>query len=141
MFGSNLSPAKSYHRVNLETGVDGASPHKLILMLYDGAIVTLNSALLLMQEKNIPKKGMEISKAMDIISQGLRASLNIEAGGELAERLDALYDYMSNRLLYANLKNDQQALKEVINLLTELRGAWQEIADDSAVLSQNKEAA
>jgi flagellar protein FliS len=78
---------------------------------------------------------------MDIILFGLKASLNLDEGGELAERLAALYDYMSTRLLYANLKNDQSALQEIINLLTELRSAWQEIADDPAVLSANKAAA
>ena len=141
MFGSHLNPASRYQSVNLETGIDSASPHKLILMLYDGAIVTLNNASIYMREKNIPKKGMEISRALDIISLGLKASLNLEAGGELTERLAALYDYMSTRLLHANLRNDQSTLQEVIKLLTELRSAWEEIADDSSVLSSNKEAA
>jgi flagellar protein FliS len=141
MFQSNLSPTNSYQRVHVETGIDGSSPHKLILMLYDGAIFTLNTAAIMMRENNIPKKGLAISRAMDIILFGLKASLNLDEGGELAERLAALYDYMSTRLLYANLKNDQSALQEIINLLTELRSAWQEIADDPAVLSANKAAA
>jgi len=138
MFTSKLNPANSYQSVGLETGLDGASPHKLILMLFDGAIVTVNNASILMREKNIPKKGLAISRAIDIISLGLKASLNLEVGGELTERLSALYDYMCTRLLHANLKNDQATLQEVIDLLSELRRGWEEIADDPAVHSPNK---
>jgi flagellar secretion chaperone FliS len=141
MFTSSLKPTDAYQRVNIETGLDGASPHKLILMLYDGAILAVNQASLAMADKNIPKKGKDISRALDIITNGLQNSLNHEVGGELTERLNALYDYMCNRLLFANLKNDQAALKEVGHLLGELRSAWEEIANDPAVLSQNRAAA
>lgn len=141
MFTSSVRAADAYARVNVETGIEGANPHKLILMLYDGALLSLNQASLAMADKNIPKKGREISRALDIISNGLQNSLNQEVGGELTDRLNALYDYMCDRLLFANLKNDQGALKEVIGLLADLRGAWEEIANDPAVLSQNRAAA
>jgi flagellar protein FliS len=134
MFGTSLKPADAYRRVNVESGIESASPHKLILMLYDGAILAINSAIVSMEAKDIPKKGREISHALEIIGSGLQSSLNLEAGGEIADRLNALYDYMCNRLLYANLKNDPQALREISDLLQELRGAWEEIANDPTVL-------
>lgn len=130
-------PASAYARVGLETSMHEANPHKLILMLFDGAIFSLASASNHMRTSNVAEKGLAISKAIDIITNGLQASLDFEAGGELAERLGALYEYMTNRLLHANLKNDAAALKEVSGLLSELRGAWEEIANDPAIPSRN----
>ncbi len=132
MFASYSNKASAYAKVGVETDVTSASPHKLILMLYDGALAHIHSARLAMGNKNIPVKGQHISKAIDIIINGLKVSLNMEAGGELAERLDALYDYMSERLLYANLHNNVPALDEVTELLENLRGAWAGIADQPA---------
>jgi flagellar protein FliS len=114
----------AYANVGLETGIASASPHKLIVMLYDGALVALLSAKANIAAKNIAAKGTAISKAITIIDNGLRASLDKEAGGEIAANLDALYDYMSRRLLHANLKNDVPAIDEVHGLLADLREAW-----------------
>ena len=96
-------------------------------MLFDGALLQVRTAGIAMQSKDIPSKGMAISKAIEIIINGLKVSLDTNAGGELAERLAALYDYMSERLLYANLHNSQPALDEVAGLLATLREAWAEI--------------
>lgn len=135
------NPTSAYNQVSVETGVTSASPHKLILMLFDGAIMALGAAQHQMSEGNIPAKGQNISKAIEIIDNGLRASLDLEAGGELADRLYALYDYMTARLLHANLHNDLAAIEEVSHLLGELRSAWEEIAADPAVVSANRAAA
>jgi flagellar secretion chaperone FliS len=135
MFTASLKPAQAYQRVNVETGIEGASPHKLILMLFDGAILAINQATVSMRLGDIPGKGLAVSRAIDIITQGLQSSLDQASGGELAERLNALYDYMGQRLLFANLKNSEAALKEVAGLLGELRGAWEKIADDPAAVS------
>ena len=81
-----------------------------------------------MTQGNIAEKGSAVSKAIDIITNGLKASLDYEAGGELTLKLSALYDYMAHRLLWANLKNDTAALDEVLSLLNELHGAWAQIA-------------
>ncbi|HWU84857.1 MAG TPA: flagellar export chaperone FliS [Rhodocyclaceae bacterium] len=135
------NPSAAYTQVGVETGVVAANPHKLILMLFDGAIMALGSAKRNMAEKNTAAKGEDISRAIEIIDNGLRVSLDLEAGGELAERLFALYDYMTVRLLHANLHNDLPAIEEVSRLLGELRSAWQEIADDPAVVSANRAAA
>lgn len=130
-------PASAYTRIAIETGAHEANPHKLILMLFDGAIVTIAAAMRHMTANEVAEKGLAISKAIDIIGNGLQASLDVEAGGELAERLGALYEYMTARLLHANLRSDLAALKEVSGLLTELRGAWEEIANDPAIPSRN----
>lgn len=124
MFGTQRSGANAYAKVGVETGVLAASPHKLIAMLFDGALVALSTALVHMKAGNIAGKGQAISKAIRIIDEGLRASLDKEAGGGIAVSLDALYEYMNNRLLLGNLQNDPAMLEEVQRLLTELKGAW-----------------
>ena len=96
MFGSSNKGAQSYAKVGLETGIGAASPHKLIAMLYDGALVAVLSAQMHMKAGNIPEKGKSISRAMQLIDQGLRASLDKNAGGQIAENLDALYDCMTD---------------------------------------------
>ncbi|MFB9246296.1 flagellar export chaperone FliS [Massilia antarctica] len=127
MFGSSNRGASSYAKVGLETSVVAASPHKLIVMLFDGALVAVLSGLMHMRSGNIPEKGKAISKAIQIIDNGLRASLDKKAGGQIAENLDSLYEYMSARLLAANLKNDTDIMVEIQGLLTELRETWNAI--------------
>jgi flagellar protein FliS len=80
-----------------------------------------------MQRNDIQAKGNAISKAIAIIDEGLNASLDKKVGGELAQNLSSLYDYMSMRLIAANLKNDAAALDEVARLLNELKEAWDSI--------------
>ena len=103
MFGTRQNGVNAYAKVGIETGVTSASPHKLIVMLFDGALVSVSTAILQMKAGNIPEKGKAISKAIMIIDSGLRASLDKKVGGEIAEGLDALYEYMASRLLQANL--------------------------------------
>lgn len=135
MFSSGSSPAQAYSNIGVETGVMAANPHKLILMLFDGALLAIATATHALDEKQIATKGESVSKAIDIVTNGLKASLDFEAGGDLAPRLAALYDYICERLLFANLRNDKAAMEECASLLAELRGAWQEIAGDPAVVS------
>jgi flagellar protein FliS len=129
MFGTMKRGVNAYANVGLETGIASASPHKLIVMLYDGALVALLGAKANIAAGNIAAKGSAISKAISIIDNGLRASLDKDAGGEIAANLDALYDYMSRRLLHANLKNDVTIIDEVHRLLADLREAWVAIGD------------
>lgn len=138
---NTTSPSAAYAKVGIETGVIAADPHKLILMLFDGALLAISSASVQMQEGQVPEKGRSISKAIEIIDGGLKASLDFETGGELAARLGALYDYLCARLLFANLHNNEAALREVAGLLQEIKGAWEEIARDPAVLSGTPAAA
>jgi flagellar protein FliS len=141
MFGSMQSGVNAYATVGIETGVTSASPHKLIVMLFDGALVALNSAVLHMKAGKIAEKGAAISKAIMIIDSGLRASLDKKAGGEIAEGLDSLYEYMGSRLLQANLKNDVVILEEVQRLLGDLRSAWNAIGNTPAAGGQPANAA
>lgn len=127
MFGSNQHGVNGYAKVGLETGVLAASPVKLTIMLYDGAIASCKSAIMHMQNKDIANKGAMISKAISIIESGLRLSLDKKAGGQIAESLDALYAYMSKTLLTANIKNKPEMINEVIHLLMDLKGAWEAI--------------
>jgi len=124
MFGQSFKAAKQYEEIDLETSVAAASPIQLIILLYDGAISASKTAVLHINNKNYEKKGAAISKAIMIIESGLRLSLDKEVGGEIAENLDAMYRYMSDRLYYANLKKQTEPVQEVIDLLLDLRSAW-----------------
>ena len=142
MFGSTTrSGASAYGNVGLETGVVSASPHKLIVMLFDGALAALAKAVHDMKAGNIPAKGKSISHAISIIDNGLRASLDKDGGGDIATSLDSLYQYMSERLLLANLQNQADIVDEVSVLLKDLRGAWMAIGTDPAVVPQAAQAA
>lgn len=128
MFGMMRSPAETYAKVGVNVAVETSDPHRLVMMLFDAAVAAVSMARIHMTANEIPQKGAAISKAIDLITNGLAASLDVEAGGELAERLAALYDYMAQRLLFANLKNSMAALDEVSELLGSLRDAWAQIA-------------
>jgi len=127
MFGSKTNGANAYAKVSIETGVLAASPHKLVAMLFDGAELAVSSAMLQMKRGELGAKGASISKAIMIIENGLRASLDLKAGEEIAANLDALYEYMVGRLLQANLKNSPELLDEVQKLLADLKGSWNSI--------------
>jgi flagellar protein FliS len=127
MFGSKVDPLTAYSDVGIGAAVSVASPHQLIVLLFEGASQAIVVARAGIEAGDVSKKGNAITKAIDIILNGLRASLNLEEGGDLAQNLYALYDYMARRLLHANLHNDKAALDEVQNLLNEIHGAWMDI--------------
>lgn len=118
---------KAYAKVEVETGVATADPHELVLMLYEGAMTAIIGAERHMASGEVAAKGESISKAIMIIDDGLAASLDVAAGGAIAENLRALYAYMSQRLLAASVNNDPAPLQEVRKLLGELKGAWASI--------------
>lgn len=120
--------AKAYGKVGVQTGAAYASPHRLILMLMDGALDKISNAKGHMSRKEIAQKGNFISWAISIIG-GLRASLDFEKGGEIAANLEALYDYMERRLVMANAQNSLEMLDEVSGLLNTIREAWVGIGD------------
>lgn len=117
----------AYQRIGVETGVETADPHKLILMLFEGAQEALAKAHMHVQHNEIPEKGKMISKAIMIIDHGLKASLDMKAGGDLAIKLQSLYDYMTHRLLLANIQNNIEIIGEINALLSELHDAWKKI--------------
>lgn len=119
--------AQKYARLEVETGVEAASPQRLVVMLYDGAIRSMLAAKGALASGDIGARGEAISKAISIIDEGLRPALDMEAGGELAANLLALYEYICNRLLFANLKGHEDSVDEALRLMTELRGAWEQL--------------
>jgi flagellar secretion chaperone FliS len=127
MYPASRCSVNAYARVGLETGVIAASPHKLILMLFEGAQIALASALNHTKSGQIAARGEAISKAIAIINSGLQASLDVKAGGELAQQLNALYEYMGRRLLQANVHDRPEYIEEVMRLLGELHEAWEAI--------------
>jgi flagellar secretion chaperone FliS len=135
MFSPGHAGANAYARVGVQTGVMGASPHRLIVMLYQGARQAIARARMHLQQGNIPERGKAISNAISIIQSGLQQSLNLEVGGEVAARLDALYTYMGRRLLEANVQQDEQMLVEVDRLLATLEEAWLAIAPEAAKMA------
>ena len=129
MYAATRHALNAYSKIGTETGVMTANPHKLVLMLFEGAQLAVAEAKLHMLRNETSAKGVAISKAIMIIDHGLKASLDVGAGGEMAEKLYALYEYMTNRLLIANLRNETKALEEVARLLAELHGAWEAIGN------------
>ena len=125
-----MNPLRSYKETQIKT----ATPGKLILMMYDGAIKNLNQALQDMDDEHRRYDSISNSliKAQDIIAE-LMISLDFERGGEIAKNLFGLYVFMKRRLLDGNLKKDKAPLEEVRTLLMELRGAWAEVADKAGV--------
>ncbi|HEM6907307.1 TPA: flagellar export chaperone FliS [Providencia stuartii] len=118
---------QAYQQVDLESEIANATPYQLISILYRGALSALKRAEIFMQQNNIAAKGKELSKAIDIIDTGLKQALNHEAGGEIADNLASLYDYMIMRLLNANLENNVAYIQEVYQLLSNIASAWQQI--------------
>lgn len=124
MSGFGSFGARAYVSIGVETGVSTSSPHALILMLYDGALESLRKAIGCIQAQDPMGKTQAVSRATRIIDEGLRASLDHKAGGDLSAQLNALYDYMCRRALQAGIDGDAGALDEVVQLLDGLRDAW-----------------
>jgi flagellar protein FliS len=123
-FGRPHHLASAYANVGLETSVNSASAHRLIELLFNGFVDAVGLARAAMRAKHIEQKGKAITRAARIIEEGLKAGLNMEAGGRLAEDLALLYAYVAVRLTYANLRNDETALDECLRLINPLREAW-----------------
>ncbi len=131
-----MNQLKQYSDVGFETSVRSADAHQLILLLFQGAMLAISAARNHLQRKEIPLKGKSISQAISIIDEGLKASLNMEVGGEMVQNLSALYGYMSRRLFQANLQNSVEILDEVAGLLTELKSAWEAIGKVPAAVEK-----
>ena len=119
--------ANAYRQIGVETGVASASPHHLVLMLYDGLLESVARARLAMTAGEIEPKCRQIGRAVRILDEGLIAALDMDAGGEIALNLRSLYQYAVLRLTWSNLRNDPALLDEVERLIRPLREAWAEI--------------
>jgi len=125
-----LSGASAYTKMSATTGVENADPHRLIQMLIDGGIEKINRAKFFLNNKKVAEKGQHISWAISIIG-GLRASLDMEKGGEIAKNLDGLYDYCTFTLVEANTENSEQKLNDVLSVMQQVKEAWDGIREQS----------
>lgn len=116
--------ASAYRQVAAQTLVAGASPHKLIALLFDGFVAAANQARGAMRDRNVQAKGRAIGSAARIIEDGLRSALNMKGGGRIAADLNDLYGYVGRRLMQANLRNDEAAIEECLRLIKPIREAW-----------------
>jgi len=123
-----MTAMRQYQTVNTQAQAVDATPHRLIQMLMEGGLTRLAQARGAMERGQVALKGELIGKAIAIIG-GLRNGLNIEAGGELARNLDNLYEYMTSKLIQANVKNEVALLDEVSGLLRDVKSGWDAISD------------
>jgi flagellar secretion chaperone FliS len=132
MFASPHSNKRSiaglYQDVQVDTGVAGASPHRLVELLFEEFVASCVRARGAIREHDLQTKGRAIGRAVRIIEEGLRAGLNMKEGGALACTLQDLYGYVCVRLTEANLNNDEAALAECIALVQPIHEAWRAIA-------------
>lgn len=119
--------ANAYRQVGVQSAVTDATPHTLVQMLFDGLMQRLQAARGDLQRGDVQAKGLHLGQAVQIMGEGLKASLNTEQGGELAQNLNALYDYCIRQLTLANLHNDTKPVEEVIALIEPVARGWKEI--------------
>ena len=127
-YGPAASIERKYRQIGIRHDIASASPHRLIQMMMERVLTKIALAREHMVQENVAEKGRLIGDAINIIS-GLQASLNYDADTNLSGNFDALYGYMNRRLTESNLRNDPQGLLEVAGLMTELKSAWDAIAD------------
>ncbi len=125
-FSAPRNAAGHYAQVNAYTGVAGASPHRLVQMLMEGALNRIATAKGFLARGEIAQKGEQITNAVAILT-GLRNSLDFDQGGDIAANLDGLYDYMVRRLMEGHRGNDTAALDEVSGLLRQVKEGWDAI--------------
>jgi flagellar protein FliS len=133
---ASTASAGAYRRVGVETGVPAASPHRLVSMLFEGLADSIAQGRSAMQRGEIEAKCKAITRAVRIVDEGLKASLDVAAGGKLAEDLLALYGYLALRLTQANFGNDVEALDECVRLIEPVRSAWAAIGTQVDVAAQ-----
>lgn len=123
--------ASAYKKVGVESRVETASPHELISLLFEGLLSSLSAAKIHLASGNVAAKSQAITKSMRIISEGLKGSLDPQAG-ELSQNLGLLYDYCVAQLMQAHLKNDVELIDEVVNLMAPVADTWKNMHNHSA---------
>ncbi len=126
---------QAYKRVSVDSQLTSASPHRVIQMLMAGAIERLIQGKASMEQGNIAVKGERLGKALDIIIC-LRSSLSMEDGGDIATNLDALYDFMVHQIYKANQENIAEPIDDVIDMLREIKSAWEQIPTEFHNITQ-----
>ena len=126
--GSRRNSVTTYRDVNASTAIEGATPHKLVSLLYQAVASEIAAARGAIARADIAEKGRAISHAVRIVEEGLLAPLDMAAGGALATNLHDLYLYLVQRMTVANLKSDDGILAECARLVEVLREGWDGIA-------------
>ncbi|MGF1792506.1 flagella export chaperone FliS [Photobacterium profundum] len=126
---------QAYKRVSVDSQLTSASPHRVIQMLMAGAIERLIQGKASMEQGNIAVKGERLGKALDIIIS-LRSCLSMEDGGDIASNLDALYDFMIQQIYKANQENIPEPIDDVIDMLREIKSAWEQIPTEFHNITQ-----
>ncbi len=137
MFSSSgFNRANAYRQVGAHSGVENASPHLLIQMLFDGLFQSLNAARGAMERGEIEEKGRHLGKAVRILQEGLAAGLDLEKGGELAANLKLLYDHSVKQLTQANVHNNIALVEEVAGVLQPVAQGWREIGPQQTAAAE-----
>ena len=118
----------AYSNTQIHSGVMDATPYKLTAMLLGGAVDRVNAARGAIEKGDVARRGEMLGKTISILAQ-LQADLDMDQGGEIAQNLEALYDYMIRGLVDANRENDAKKLDEVQALLSEVKAGWDGIKD------------
>ncbi len=127
----SLRSASAYRKVGVETSVGQANSHDLVDMLFDGLLLAVGSARAAIERDDIKGKCQHIVTAVRILEEGLKGSLNLEQGGTLAANLRDVYSYCVMRLTQANVRNDVQALAEVLRLIEPVAAGWKQIGQNA----------
>ena len=125
---------QSYRKVSLDSSISVASPHKIIQMMFAGALERLAQGRYAIEQNNLELKGVSLGKAVSIVA-GLNSSLNMEAEGDVAGNLSALYDFMLQRITDANINNDVKAIDDATDILRIIKEAWDAIPSELHELS------
>lgn len=129
---------QTYRKVSVDSNLSVATPHRIIQMLFAGALERLAQAKFAIEQGNIESRGIFMGKAIGIVS-GLNGSLNMDAEGDVATNLTRLYDFMLRRMSEANINNDAQAIDEVVVILKTIKEGWDAIPTDKHNLSSYPE--
>ena len=113
---STQSSVAQYQQVSRSEAVSGASPHRLVQMLMEGGLQRMAEAKGAIQRQDVAAKGVALGKAIGIVG-GLRDSLNMDVQGEISENLDSLYEYITSKLLSANLNSNEADIDEAMQIL------------------------
>ena len=124
-----LAALSQYGKIKDDTQTMYASPHQLMLMLFDGAIEAMSFTIGAIQNNDLALRSKQNTRSITIIN-GMRECLDMQAGGELADNLYALYQYMAQELFRANFKNDSETIRNIQTMLKDIRGSWEKIPLD-----------
>ena len=129
--------ANANRQVGVQSSIDGASPHQLVQMLFDGLLQTLHEARGALQRGEVEAKGRLLGKAVRILEEGLITALDLEQGGEVALNLNAVYDYALRRLIQANVENSDALLQEVARVIEPIAQGWKAIKKSDQATADN----